>query len=186
MTQRAPHRLGGLLAAGLLVGCRPIEPKPDSGVLRFTSEDPTITGLSGECDETAGRWTFKVRSDAWMGTARLWMGTTVESLEQHNLDVSQSSASADWDCYDTTISIAADLENPGSGTRFRCTERTELHVLLAIADDQSQRWTDCRHWGPEPSIWDNAEGVPQCSNGLEDVWGPDNWSYTDGDVAACE
>jgi len=169
-----------------LMGCQPLSPKPDSGVLRFESEDPTLTGLSLTCDQTDGRWSVALRADAWVGTARLWMATRPEAIERHDLEVDYSAADATWDCFDSTIQMAADLGDPGSNTRYRCAQRTDVHMLLAISDADSETWTDCRTWGPEGvSPWADDSSVPSCSTVLDDVFADNAATYETGDVAAC-
>lgn len=170
---------------GVLVCCSPIRPEPDSGTPRFSSDDPTITGLRVECDPTSGVWAFGVRADAWVGTARLWMGTTPASLEQHVLSVDVSSPTANWDCWSTSVRMAVDLDNPGSDTRFGCRQSDTLHMLLAVSDEAAERWTDCRRWGPDTSFWDDAEGTPACDQVIDDVLTPEVTLFESGDIAQC-
>ena len=135
------HSMSCALALTGLLGCQPIRPKPDTGTPRFRSEDPAITGLHVECNPADGQWTFSVRTDAWVGTARLWMGSSATSLEQHDLGVDVSSATADWDCWSTSVSVAVDLDNPGSDTRYGCRQTDNLHMLLAVSDASTERLT---------------------------------------------
>jgi len=176
-----------LFIAIAAVACQPIAPKPDSGQLRFESEDPLLTGLRLSCDATAGRWTVDIRTDAWVGTARLWMASSSEVVEQHELEVKRSAADASWDCFDGTISYARDLGNPGSGTRFRCSSRTDLHMLLAVSDAASTRWTDCRRWGPDsPPPWSEDASIPDCPTTLAETFSEDSYELSQGDMGACE
>lgn len=170
-----------------MAACGPLSPKPDSGALRFSSEDPLLTGLAVTCDQTAGRWTVDLRADAWIGTARLWMATQPTGIEQHDLSVKRSAPDASWDCFDTTISLASDFGDPGSGTRNRCADHTDVHILLAISDASSQRWTDCVTWGPQGAQpWADESSIPACDNVLTDVFAEDTYTYETGDVASCE
>ena len=179
------HTRWSLLLGGLL-GCQPMRPKSDSGALHFTSADPSITGMRIECAPTAGSWTVGVRADAWVGTARLWVGSSPSALEQHALGVDASSPQASWDCWSSTIDMAVSVDNPGTGTRYRCPQRTALHMLLAVTEERSERWTDCRRWGPTESIWEDTEGTPRCTSVLEAVLTSDAMVFETGDIAACD
>ena len=171
--------------AGLLCGCGPIRPIPDSGAARFSSADPAITGLSVECDPAQDRWKIALRTDAWVGTARLWMGRGVPGLEQHALDVNVSSASATWDCWEASINVAVDVDNPGSDSRYSCRSVDTLHMLLAVSDEADQQWTDCRRWGPQDPFWSEAAGVPECETVVESAWTEESTRFETGDVSRC-
>lgn len=185
--RRVLHLGSGLcLLAGASVGCRPIAPKPDSGAMVFESADPTLTGLALACDPTEGRWSVALRTDAWVGTARLWMGTRADDLEQHELEVDRSAADGSWDCLEETVRMAADVASPGSGTRFRCSDRADLHVLVAVSESSASRWTDCTSWGPDtPVPWESVGGVPSCDERGEVPFAADTYVVVTGDVADC-
>ena len=169
------------------IACQPIAPGSDSGQLRFESEDPLLTGLRLSCDTTAGRWTVDLRADAWVGTARLWMASSSEVVEQHELEVKRSAADASWDCFDGTIPYARDLGSPGSGTRFRCSTRNDLHMLIAVSDAPSTRWTDCLRWGPDGTPpWSEDVSIPDCPNTLDEAFSEDSYELSHGDVSACD
>lgn len=181
-----PHRpqVAALALLGVF-GCHPIRPKPDTGTPRFSSADPLITGLHVECNPTDGQWSFSVRTDAWVGTARLWMGASPTSLEQHPLDVDVSSATADWDCWSTSVNVAVDLDNPGANTRYGCRQTDNLHMLLAVSDPSAERWTDCHQWGPSEDFWQDTEGTPTCTTVVDDVLTSGASYFESGDIAAC-
>jgi hypothetical protein len=139
-----------------------------------------------ECDPSAGAWKIGVRTDAWVGTARLWVGSSPGALEQHILRVDSSSAQAAWDCWSATIDMAVNVDNPGTDTRYRCPQRTALHMLLAVTEERAERWTDCRRWGPAEAIWGDTEGTPACESVVEDVLTTDSMIFETGDIAACD
>jgi hypothetical protein len=173
--------------AATLVGCQPIAPKPDSDAVRFESEDPLLTGWSVACDQTEGKWTVGIRTDAWVGTARLWMARSESAIEQHDLQVKRSAANASWDCFGASIPMASDLGNPGNDTRFRCNDQSAVYMLLAISDSESVRWTDCRSWGPDSNFpWLEDAVAPTCENPVSDVFADGSPIYETGDIAACD
>ena len=82
--------------------------------------------------------------------------------------------------------MAVNVDNPGTDTRYRCPQRTELHMLLAVTEERSERWTDCRRWGPAEAIWEDTEGTPTCTSVLEDVLTTDALAFETGNIAACD
>lgn len=181
-----PYRPSICLAA-TMAGCQPIAPKLDSGTMRFESEDPLLTGWSVACDQTKGQWTVDIRTDAWVGTARLWMARSETAIEQHDLEVKRSAADASWDCLEASIPMASDLGDPGNDTRFRCNDQSAVYMLLAISDSESVRWTDCRSWGPDTDFpWLEDAVAPTCGRVVSDVFAAESPLHETGDIATCD
>ena len=172
---------------GLLAwACTPPKPVPDSGAQVYVSDDPALTGFQMECEPAEGRWRVAVRADAWMGRVRLWMATEPDDLEQHDISLDRAAADASWDCASSTIPMAEDVLDPGSGTRFRCSERSELHILLAVAEATGETWADCRRAGPDDDLpWAEVNGVPACETMLESVFEDSAYTTEEGSVADC-
>ena len=145
-----------------------------------------LTGIQMECDPAQGHWTVAVRTDGWMGRTRLWMATTPEDVEQHDISLERAAADASWDCAKSTIPMAVDVLDPRSGTRFRCGERAEVHLLLAVAEATGETWTDCRRAGPDDDLpWADINSIPACDNMLESVFEDASYSTEEGSVADC-
>ena len=176
----------GWLCVAASWACTPDKPLPDSGAAVYVSEDPTLTGIQIECDNAAGVWTVAVRTDAWMGRTRLWMATNHEDIEQHDISLDRAAADASWDCAKSTIPMAADVLDPSSGTRFRCDERSELYLLLAVTEATGETWTDCRRTGPDDALpWADVNGVPPCDTMLASAFADASYTAEEGSVADC-
>mgnify|MGYP000120541163 CR=1 FL=1 len=175
-----------LLTGLAMAACTPDKPTPDSGSAVYFSDDPALTGVQIECAPAAGSWRVQVRTDAWMGRARLWLGTSAEDVEQHDISLDRAAADASWDCADSTLPMAVDVLDPGAGTRFRCDDRQQLHMLLAVTNASGDLWTDCRLAGPDADLpWSDISGIPACDRALGSVFEADSYTAEEGSVSDC-
>ena len=172
----------------LPVACTPVPHKDDSAAPVYHSEDPTLTGFVLTCDPALGSWTAEVRTDAWMGRARLWLGTHSDNVERHDISLDRAAADASWDCAASSVPMAVDVRDPGAGTRFRCNERQDLHIQLSITDASNERWTDCRSGGPtdDDPPWAGFSEVPTCDTPLQSRFEDAAYEAVDGDVSDCD
>lgn len=172
------------LVAACSLGCTVGQPKPDSGGGPFFGDPPVLEGVSITCDPVDGQWALEVRTAGWMGFGRVWWGTSPDTLESVDIVSRRADARGAWDCGAATVPMAADVQSPSSGTRYRCSEAAELHIHLAVTEATGSTWADCRTTTVDGGPWQGVRGVPSCSTTFASNWAGDV-GLQEGDVSEC-
>jgi hypothetical protein len=161
-----------LLPAALLglAACGPpsVEP-PTRDPSPFNPGEGQIEGLSLSCATDAGRWTLRVRTDAWAATGLLLWGTDPAAVEAHSFGSVQAAANGSADCLSLSLGVEADRAEAVAGvsTRFSCEALEELALSVFVSDTEATVWTDCRAKGDMASAFAGREDVPSCPVALE-------------------
>jgi hypothetical protein len=162
------------VVAILLMGCA-LEPQPAPEII-IPSEGPAeIVGVVWTCYPEAGVWTLDVETIGWSGVGRLFLATPTEDqagggIEAHSFGSEGAAADGSSDCLGLYLPAVADWQdaNPSFSTRFDCSQEAEVNALLVVSDAQGVSWSDCRVWGPDPSIFEGEEGIPACDRLLSE------------------
>jgi hypothetical protein len=148
----------------LLLSCRPAtDALPPSDP--FVYGTPEITELEWSCNEEEAQWEFVVSTDAWTSNGELWMAAG-ELAEKHDIVSVGATADGSADKLRLRLDVVPDWRDaePGSTTRWPCSDVERLSFLLWIHHPQSGNGTDCRFWGTP--IWESVADVPECSQEL--------------------
>lgn len=170
---------------GLLSAC--IRPMPDAAPGPLEGGPPAITGLDLQCDPASDRFSLRVRTDAWAGSARLWLGQGIDAVEFHRGASVAAAADGSADCLQLTLAAAEDPEEarPDATTRFRCTDFADLSVLVSVTALDASTVTDCRSFGADPTLWERVPQGPACATPLTPEDTGQVRSFTEGDLADC-
>ncbi len=163
-----------VVIAHFAVACA-LEPQPAPELLIPNEGPAEITGVLWTCYPEAGVWTLDVETSGWSGVGRLFLGTpTMDDagggIEAHSFGSEGAAADGSSDCLGLYLPAVADWQdaNPSFSTRFDCSREAEVNALLVVSDAQGENWSDCRVWGPDPSIFEGEEGIPACDRLLSE------------------
>jgi hypothetical protein len=159
-----PGALLGLAACG-----PPSVELPTRDPAPFHPGEGQIEGLSLACATDAGRWTLRVRTDAWAATGLLLWGTDPAAVEVHSLGSVQADADGSADCLSLSLGVEPDRTEAVAGvsTRFTCDSLEDLALSVFVSDAEATVWTDCRAQGDTAGVFAGREDVPSCPVPLE-------------------
>jgi hypothetical protein len=125
-------------------------------------EPPEITRISLDCDLEAGRYRIEVVTDAWAGGASVVWTVDGDYVERHDNFRSIRAGPNGWrDELRADVSMVDDFRPAGSGgnTAFTCRDDVNALVWVTDLDDEV---SDCRHFGPDPTLVLDLEDNPPC------------------------